>query len=174
MLLARHSVELSWRAPGRQSHCSPPPCLSLHLQRPRPPTCAPVFVKGSVYPTLGSKGQGSPKMLEVLGVWAGGLESLVGGCGATSMRGAMQEAEWEMGVRVGQSTCGPCGGCHGTADPDLRGGGWWSSERTTGCSGSHRDPGTQPSGTRMTSHSSLEVVGQESGPAGLGVAQRVQ
>lgn len=66
-----------------------------------------------------------------------------------------------------QSTCVPCGGCHGTGDLGRRGGGCWGSGRTTGCSDFHRGPDTQPRATRRTSHSPLRE-GQKSGPEGGG------
>lgn len=67
-----------------------------------------------------------------------------------------QLPRWELEVQfLGRSTCGPCGGGPGTGALDRLGGGCWGSGRTTGCSGSHRGPGTQPRGTTLTSHSSL-------------------
>lgn len=63
---------------------------------------------------------------------------------------------WELEVRfLGCGTCGPCDGGPGTGALDRPGGGCWGSGRTTGRSGSHRGPGTQPRGTTLTSRSSL-------------------
>lgn len=85
------------------------------------------------------------------------------GTEAASQPGVRGEVKILQAPRLGTSTCGPCGGCPGTGGLGQRGGGCWGFGRTTECSGSRRDPGTQPRGTRVTSHSSLQK-GQESGP----------
>ena len=80
-----------------------------------------------------------------------------------------QLPSWELEVRfLEYGTCGPCGGGPGTGALDQPGGGCWGSGRTTGRSGCHKGPGTQPRGTTLTSRSSLRR-GHESG---LGEAGR--